>query len=119
MAKNLKRLRKERIRRGLRARIRGTARRPRLCVFRSLNATYAQVIDDSTGKTLASSSTRKGDIGEVKGSPTELSNAAGKVLAERLKPLGIEMVVFDRNTYRYHGRIKALAEGVREGGVKF
>ncbi|MFV1979563.1 MAG: 50S ribosomal protein L18 [Rhodothermia bacterium] len=119
MSKNYKRLRRERIRRGMRGRIRGTAARPRLSVFRSHAAIYVQAVDDTTGRTLASSSSRKGDIGDVKGSPTEVSKAAGSVLAERLKSAGIETAVFDRNTYRFHGRVKALADAVRKGGIKF
>ena len=119
MGKNYKELRKARIRRGMRQRIRGTADRPRLCVFRSHSAIYAQVIDDAAGTTLASASSRTVDIGQDKGTPTDLSKAAGGVLVERLKSAGIETVVFDRNIYRYHGRVKALAEAVREGGIKF
>lgn len=119
MAKNYKRLRKERIRRGMRERIRGTAARPRLSVFRSHATIYAQAIDDMSGRTLASASSRKADIGDVDGTPIVRSKATGEVLAERLKSAGIETIVFDRNTYRYHGRVKALAEAVREGGIKF
>lgn len=118
MAKNIKRRRRERIRRGIRAKIIGTAERPRLCVFRSNSDIYAQVIDDGIGRTLAASSSRKGDIGDAKGTPVQLSQEAGRVLAQRLKEVGIDRVVFDRNTYRYHGRVKALAEGVREGGIQ-
>ena len=119
MSKNYKRLRRERIRRGMRGRIRGTAERPRLSVFRSHAAIYVQAVDDATGRTLAASSSRKGDIGDVKGTPTEMSEAAGAILAERLKSAGIETAVFDRNTYRFHGRVKALADAVRKGGIKF
>jgi len=118
MGKNVKSLRRERIRRGIRARIQGTLERPRLCVYRSNAAIYAQVIDDREGRTLASASSRKSDVGEAAGTPVEKSRAAGRVLAGRLKELGIAQVVFDRNTYRYHGRVKALAEGVREGGIQ-
>ncbi|MGA7304525.1 MAG: 50S ribosomal protein L18 [Rhodothermales bacterium] len=118
MAKNVKNLRRARLRRGIRARIQGTAERPRLCVFRSNTVMYAQVIDDGLGRTLAAASTRKNDVGDAKGTPVELSRAAGRVLADRLKEVGIQRVVFDRNTYRYHGRVKALAEGVREGGIQ-
>lgn len=118
MAKNVKKRRRERLRRGIRDRIQGTKERPRLCVFRSNTAIYAQVIDDRAGHTVASSSSRKSDVGDADGSPMELSREAGRVLAGRLKELGIKQVVFDRNTYRYHGRVKALAEGVREGGIQ-
>lgn len=119
MSKNFKRLRQERIRRGMRERIRGTAARPRLSVYRSHAAIYVQAIDDGTGRTMASASSRKSDIGDVKGTPTDLSKAAGAVLADRLKAAGIETAVFDRNTYRFHGRVKALANAVRKGGIKF
>lgn len=118
MAKNVKNRRSQRIRRGIRAKIQGTSERPRLCVFRSNSAIYAQVINDREGRTLAAASSRKSDIGDAAGSPVELSKEAGRVLAGRLKELGIGRVVFDRNTYRYHGRVKALAEGVREGGIQ-
>ncbi len=118
MPKNVKKIRRERLRKGIRARIHGTGERPRLCVFRSNTVLYAQVIDDREGRTLAASSTRKNDIGDAKGTPVERCKQAGKVLADRLKAIGIESVVFDRNTYRYHGRVKALAEGVREGGIQ-
>lgn len=119
MAKIKKRQRRERIRRGMRGKIRGTAERPRLSVFRSHAAIYVQAIDDNVGRTLAVASSRPTDIGDVNGTPTEKSKAVGELLAERLKSAGIETAVFDRNTYRYHGRVKALADGVREGGVKF
>jgi large subunit ribosomal protein L18 len=118
MGKNKKKLRRARLRRGIRARIQGTAERPRLCVFRSNVTIYAQAIDDREGRTLAATSTRKVDVGDAEGTRVELSREAGKVLAERLKELGIQKVVFDRNTYRYHGRVKALADGVREGGIE-
>jgi len=103
----------------MRRRIRGTSERPRLSVFRSHAAIYVQAIDDAAGQTLASASSRKVDIGDAKGTPTEMSEAAGAVLAERLKSVGIKTAVFDRNTYRFHGRVKALADAVRKGGIKF
>lgn len=103
----------------MREKIRGTAERPRLSVFRSLTAIYVQAIDDVAGHTLAVASSRASDIGDVAGSPTDKSKAAGELLAERLKAAGIERAVFDRNTYRYHGRVRALADGVRAGGIKF
>ena len=119
MSKNKKLLRKTRIRRGMRERIHGTADRPRLCVFRSHTAIYVQAIDDSAGRTLAASSSRDAEVAEKKGSPIEMSQATGEILAERLKAAGIETAVFDRNIYQYHGRVKALAEGVRKGGIQF
>jgi large subunit ribosomal protein L18 len=103
----------------MREKIRGTSEKPRICVFRSHAAIYVQAIDDVAGKTMASSSSRSSDIGEVDGQPVDRSKAAGLLLAERLKEAGVATAVFDRNTYRYHGRVKALADGVREGGIKF
>ena len=92
---------------------------PRLCVFRSLRAIYAQVIDDSTGRTLAAASSKE-PSGEAKVSPkTAASATVGKAVAERALAQGITQVVFDRGGYKYHGRVKALAEAAREGGLKF
>ena len=95
---------------------RGNAERPRLVVFRSNGAIYAQIIDDAKGFTLAAADSRK--IAE-KGAKSELSKKTGMALAEQAKSKGISAVVFDRNGYLYHGRIKALADGAREGGLKF
>jgi large subunit ribosomal protein L18 len=101
--------------------ISGTPERPRLNVFRSLNGTYAQVIDDLSGHTLVSASTIDRDLrSKMKGlTKTEQAKEVGLVLAERAKQQGIETIVFDRGGYRYIGRIKALAEGAREGGLQF
>lgn len=104
-----------RVKRGIRGKIAGTAERPRLSVFRSNRYLYAQLIDDTTGHTLAAASTK--GLGE--GTPIEQGREAGKALAEAAKAAGIEAVVFDRNGYRYHGRVQALAEGAREGGLQF
>lgn len=104
-----------RIKRGIRGKIVGTAERPRLSVFRSNRYLYAQLIDDTKGHTLASATTK--GLGE--GTPSEQGRAAGKALAEAAKAAGVEAVVFDRNGYRYHGRVQALAEGAREGGLQF
>ncbi|HET8568780.1 MAG TPA: 50S ribosomal protein L18 [Candidatus Limnocylindria bacterium] len=98
----------------VRKKIRGTGERPRLVVFRSLTHIYAQLIDDTTGKTLAAAS----DTG-ASGKKSERATNAGKALAERAKAAGIGAAVFDRGGYRYHGRVKALAEAAREGGLKF
>src|SRR5436305_8246398 len=99
--------------RRVRARVIGTAERPRLNVFRSLNHIYAQVIDDTQGHTLVAASTLDKTVAE---SPKiEQAKAVGKLVAERAKGAGIKKVVFDRGGYLYHGRIKALAEGAREG----
>ena len=99
----------------------GSAQRPRLNVFRSLSGIYAQVIDDQAGNTLASASTVDRDLREkVKGlKKAEQAKLIGKTVAERAKSKGIESVVFDRGGYRYSGRIKALADGAREGGLQF
>jgi large subunit ribosomal protein L18 len=111
-----KELRRTRIKMGIRKRITGTMQKPRLTVFRSNTAIYAQLIDDVTGTTLASASSH-----DIKATNLNLATATsvGKTLAEKAKAAGLETVVFDRNGYLYHGRIKALAEGAREGGLKF
>jgi large subunit ribosomal protein L18 len=119
MAKNKKQLRRQRIRRGLRKRLHGTTDKPRLSVFRSNEHIYAQLIDDDSGHTLASASSLESAIEAAKGTRIEVSREVGKLLAARAKESGVEELVFDRNTYRYHGRVKALAEGVREGGITF
>ena len=97
---------------------RGTAQRPRLNVFRSNRYIYAQIIDDLTGRTLAQANSQEAAVSN-EGNKTEQSAATGKLLAERAQAAGIESVVFDRAGYLYHGRVKALAEGAREGGLKF
>ncbi len=101
----------------MRGKVAGTAERPRLAVFRSNRGVFAQLIDDSSGKTLAGSSwvTVKG----LEGSKTDQAREVGRVLAKAAKEVGVESVVFDRGGYLYHGRVKALAEGAREGGLKF
>ncbi len=109
-------LRRIKIKKGIRSRISGTNTRPRLSVFRSNKAIYAQIIDDLSGTTLASVSSK--DITE-KMKKVDSSSIVGKALAEKAKALGINEVVFDRNGYLYHGRVKSLAEGAREGGLKF
>lgn len=117
MAKTKKQLRRQRVKRGIRGKIDGTPERPRLTVFRSNRHIYAQLIDDRAGHTLASASSLRDEIdGE---SSVAVSKEVGKVLAERAKENGIERAVFDRNGYRYHGRIRALAEGAREAGLNF
>lgn len=116
-----KRQQRERRHRRVRARVMGTQERPRLNVFRSLANIYAQVIDDKTGHTLVSASTVDRDIAkQVEGkSKIESAKIVGQVLAERAKAAGVAQVVFDRGGYRYHGRIAALAEGARAGGLEF
>ncbi|MFK7844170.1 MAG: 50S ribosomal protein L18 [Rhodothermales bacterium] len=117
MAKNRKALSRKRIKRRIRKRINGTPESPRLSVFRSSQHIYAQLIDDLSGHTLAAASSLE-DV-KMKGSSVEKSVEVGKKLAERAKAAGIESAVFDRNGFRYHGRVKALAEGAREGGISF
>jgi large subunit ribosomal protein L18 len=123
MARNRKTRSAARIRRHVRVRqaVSGTPERPRLCVFRSLLGIYAQVIDDVAGNTLASASTIDPVIREQVKSlkQAERAHLVGKVLAERALSKGIHEVAFDRGGYKYMGRVKALAEGAREGGLKF
>ena len=102
----------------VRAKISGTPERPRLNVFRSETNIYAQIIDDVAGKTLVSASSLEKDFGG-KGSNIEAAKKVGQMVAERAKAKGIENVVFDRGGYLYHGRVQALAEGAREGGLVF
>lgn len=102
----------------VRKNISGTAQRPRLNVFRSLNHIYAQVIDDVAGKTIVSASTMDKDF-EGYGGNIEAATAVGKAVAQKALAAGITEVVFDRGGYVYHGRVAALAEGAREGGLKF
>ncbi len=105
----------------VRKKLSGTAERPRLSVFRSLRHIYAQIIDDEIGHTLVSASTSDSEMTEqIEGlNKTDQAQLVGKVLAERALAKGVNQVVFDRSGYKYHGRIKALAEGSREAGLKF
>ena len=109
------------IRRGVHTRIRkkvsGTAERPRLAVFRSLNHIYAQVIDDVSGKTLAAASTTEKDLKDKTGGNIEAAQKVGKSIAERAIAAGVSNVVFDRGGYLYHGRVKALLDATREAGL--
>jgi large subunit ribosomal protein L18 len=109
-----KRLRR---RRRVRAKVRGTAERPRLSVFRSNKGVQAQLIDDVAGRTLAAVNWTEQDLKSL--ARMEQATRAGALLAERAKSAGVETVVFDRGGYRYHGRVKALADGAREGGLRF
>ena len=102
-------------RRRVRAKITGTATRPRISVFRSNRGIMAQLIDDEAGKTLAAVQWTEADLRDLK--PMEQASQSGKLLAERAKAAGIDRAVFDRGGYQYHGRVKAFAEGVREGGL--
>jgi large subunit ribosomal protein L18 len=107
---------RQRRHRRIRVTLAGTQDRPRLNVFRSLQHIYAQVIDDTTGTTLASASTLGAD---VSGTKTERARAVGRTIAERAREKGVSTVVFDRGGYLYHGRIKALADAAREAGLEF
>jgi len=113
--------RRERRKDGMRKRIRGSTERPRLTVFRSLKNIYAQLIDDERGVTICEASSKSKDIrGSIKsGGNIEAAKLIGKALAERATAKNVTQVCFDRNGYRYHGRVKALADAAREAGLKF
>ncbi|MFN3385456.1 MAG: 50S ribosomal protein L18 [Candidatus Thermochlorobacter sp.] len=117
----LKTRRRKKIKARVRSKVSGTAQKPRLSVYRSLNHIYAQLIDDENGRTLAAvTSNAKAMSPLLKGKKkTEVSKEIGKAIAEKAKAIGITKVAFDRNGYRYHGRVRALAEGAREGGLEF
>jgi large subunit ribosomal protein L18 len=109
--------RRLRRRRRVRAKVRGSAERPRLSVYRSNRGVFAQLIDDDAGKTVAGVSWTESDLRDL--GPLDQAKRAGELLAQRAKEAGVEACVFDRGGYRYHGRVKALAEGAREGGLVF
>ncbi len=121
MAKRTREEMRKRRHERVRKRLAGTAKCPRLNVYRSLNQIYAQVIDDSKGHTLASASTLDSELKKkLKGlKKTEQARLVGELVAERAKEQGVRQVVFDRGGYKYHGRVKALAEAARESGLKF
>ena len=112
---------RRRIHRRIRQKISGNPNRPRLCIYRSLKYVYAQIVDDTQGRTLVAASTAEKDVRkELKNAGNiEASKLVGKTIAERARAKGIEAVVFDRGGYLYHGRIKAVAEAARESGLKF
>jgi len=112
---------RKRIHERVRRKISGTEARPRLCVFRSLNHIYTQVVDDSKSVTVAAASSRDADLrGQLQGGGSVVAaKLVGKTIAERARSKGVERVVFDRGGYLYHGRVKALAEAAREAGLKF
>lgn len=112
-------IRRQKIRYNIRKSVSGTADRPRLSVFRSNRDIYVQLIDDVTGKTLVAASSKDKDIKAQKATKVELSNLVGKAVAGKAVAVGIKSVVFDRGGYLYHGRVKAVAEGAREGGLQF
>ncbi len=110
--------RRERIKQGIRKHVSGSAERPRLSVYRSNKGIYAQVIDDQAGTTLAAASTMSKEFASS-GNKVDQSKAVGKLIAEKAIAAGVSKVVFDRNGYLYHGRVKSLAEGAREAGLDF
>ena len=103
----------------LRLRVAGDPSRPRLAVFRSLNHIYAQVIDDSSGRTLAAASSLEPDLRSAQGTKSAEASAVGRIVAERARAAGVGKVVFDRAGFRYHGRVKSLADAAREAGLDF
>ncbi|MFC7358128.1 50S ribosomal protein L18 [Jejudonia soesokkakensis] len=111
--------RRQRLRFRIRKTISGTEQRPRLAVFRSNKEIYAQLIDDVNGKTITAASSRDKDIDASKANKVEAAKLVGKAIAEKAQKAGVETVSFDRGGYLYHGRVKSLAEGAREGGLKF
>ena len=111
---------RQRRHRRVRRKIIGTAERPRLCIFRSNRYVYSQLVDDMAGKTLVAACSSEPDLkGKELPSKTEAAKEVGRILASRAKQTGIEQVVFDRAGYLYHGRVKAVADGAREGGLLF
>lgn len=117
--KNKKEFRRFRIKKRVRKVVEGTSDRPRMSVFRSNKAIYVQLIDDLSGKTLLAASTQTDQIGAEKIAKIEQAKKVGKIIAQKAIEAGITSVVFDRNGYLYHGRVKSLAEAAREGGLKF
>ena len=119
MAQDQKVIRRQKLRWRIRTKIYGTAQKPRLSVYRSNADIYAQLIDDNNGTTLASASSREKDIAAAGGNKVAKSLNVGKAIAAKAKALGIQDCVFDRGGYLYHGRVKSVADGAREGGLKF
>lgn len=121
MKNTKKQERRNKIRRRIRSTIRGTSKRPRLCVYKSNNHVYAQLVNDLDAVTLASASTNSEDMKErfADSSKTEAAGEIGKIIAEKAQEQGINKAVFDRSGYKYHGVVKALADGAREGGLDF
>lgn len=111
--------RRQRIKNRIRKVVHGTAQRPRLAVFRSNKEIYAQLIDDTVGNTLAAASSRDKDLSGAKGTKVEKAKLVGEAIAKKAVALGIEEIAFDRGGYLYHGRVKSLADGAREAGLKF
>jgi large subunit ribosomal protein L18 len=116
---NVKTQRRQRIKYTIRKKIAGTTEKPRLSVFRSNSDIYAQLIDDVNGNTLAAASSKQKDIVAQKVNKTEKGKLVGQAIAKKAAEIGLATCVFDRGGYLYHGRVKAVAEGAREGGLKF
>ena len=116
---NTKLEQRHKIRYRIRKKIAGTAEKPRLAIFRSNSDIYAQLIDDTKGFTLAAASSRDKDISAQKGTKVEKSKLVGQAVARKAKELGLAKIVFDRGGNLYHGRVKAVADGAREGGLEF
>lgn len=112
-------LRRQKIRYGIRRKVSGTTQKPRLAVFRSNTDIYVQLIDDVDGKTLAAASSKDKDIAAQSGTKSEKSKLVGAAVARKAAELGITAIVFDRGGYLYHGRVKSVADGAREGGLQF
>ncbi len=117
--KNKKQNRRFRIKKRIRKIISGTADKPRITVFRSNKQIYVQIVDDKTGKTLVSASSRTKEIASQKINKIKQAQLVGQIIAEKAKEANIDSVVFDRNGYLFHGRVKALAEAAKDGGLKF
>jgi large subunit ribosomal protein L18 len=116
---NNKSIRRQKIRYNIRKKVAGDELKPRLSVFRSNTGIYAQLIDDVKGVTLASASTKDKGVAAQKGKKIDQSKVVGQEIAKKAVALGVTEIIFDRGGYLYHGRVKALAEGAREGGLKF
>lgn len=119
MSQDPKVIRRQKLRWRIRTKLHGTATKPRLSVFRSNSDIYAQLINDDNGTTIAACSSREKDIVAVGGTKVEKSMNVGKTLANKAKAAGIEACIFDRGGYLYHGRVKSVADGAREAGLKF
>jgi len=117
--KSRKEYRRFRIKQRVRKIVHGTPDRPRMTVFRSCKGIYVQLIDDLSGRTIVAASSMEKTMKDLKGNKTEIAKQVGKMVAEKAIQAGISKVVFDRNGYLYHGRVKSLADAAREGGLKF
>lgn len=119
MSLDQKVIRRQKLHWRIRSKVSGTAGKPRLSVFRSNKDIYVQLIDDTTGTTLVAANSRQKDLAAITGTKIEKSFAVGKALAQKATALGLDTCIFDRGGYLYHGRVKAVADGAREGGLKF